>query len=224
MAGSPYLWRPTMGEWCMSVIKGRKPRRWVDPRLFLGAVLVVASVLGVVAVLVAGNRTELAYAASATIAPGQLITVDDLVAVEVALGASAEAYLSAETVPSDSFIVTQAVQSGELVPRSAIGDADSSRSSVIVEVSGGLPTELGPGSAVELWSSQETSPGTYGAPVLTSASAVVAKILPREGTLSSSQVDRVELLLPKSEIPALLAVISNDSRLALIPVYLEKGQ
>ncbi|PPF45888.1 hypothetical protein C5B85_04270 [Pseudoclavibacter sp. AY1F1] len=196
----------------------------MDPRLFLGALLVAASVLGVVGVLVTGNRMEIAYAASSTLAPGQLVTVDDLVAVEVALGTSREAYLGAETAPTGDFIVTQTVQAGELVPRSAIGNADSSRSSVIVEVSGGLPTELGSGSAVELWSSQETAPGTYGAPVLTSANAVVAKILPREGSLSSSQADRVELLLPKSEIPALLAVINNDSRLALIPVYLEKGQ
>ncbi|GAB3301921.1 hypothetical protein [Pseudoclavibacter terrae] len=208
----------------MSVSRARKPRRWVDPRLFLGVFLVIASVLGVVGVLVAGNRTEIAYAAASTIAPGQLITVDELVAVEVVLGSSIEAYVSTETVPNGEFLVTQAVQAGELLPKSALGDADSSRSSVVVEVSGGLPTELGAGSAVELWSSQESAPGTYGAPVLTSSNAIVAKILPREGALSASQADRVELLLPKAEIPALLAAISNDSRLALVPVFREKGQ
>ncbi|WP_424467362.1 hypothetical protein [Pseudoclavibacter helvolus] len=208
----------------MSVTKTRRPRRWVDPRLFLGAILVVASVLGVVGVLVIGNRTEIAYAAASTIAPGQKITLGDLVAVEVALGASADAYLTAETAPAGDFIVMQAVQSGELVPRSVLGDADASRSTVIVEVSGGLPTELGSGSAVELWSSQETTPGTYGAPVLTSAHAVVSKILPSEGSLSSMREERVELLVPKVEIPALLAVINNDSRLALIPVFTEQGQ
>lgn len=212
-----------MGERRMSAVKGRKPRRWVDPRLLLGALLVASSVLGVVAVLVVGNRTEVAYAASSTIAPGQLVTLGDLVALEVTLGSSAEAYLSAETAPAGEFIVTQAVQAGELVPRSAIGDADSSRSSVIIEITGGLPTELGAGSAVELWASQESSPGSYGAPVMASANAIVARILPREGTLSSSQVDRVELLLPKPEIPALLAVINNDARLALVPVFLEQG-
>lgn len=213
-----------MGERRMSKVKGRKPRRWVDPRLFLGALLVASSIVGVVAVLVVGNRTEVAYAASSTIAPGQLITVGDLVAVEVALGSSAAAYLSVETAPAGDFIVTQAVQSGELVPRSAIGDPDSSRSSVIIEIAGGLPAELGAGSAVELWSSLESSPGTYGAPALTSANAIVARILPQEGTLSSSQVDRVELLVPKPEVPALLAVINNDARLALIPIFLEKGR
>lgn len=208
----------------MSKVKGWKPRRWVDPRLFLGALLVASSIVGVVAVLVVGNRTEVAYAASSTIAPGQLITVGDLVAVEVALGSSAAAYLSVETAPAGDFIVTQAVQSGELVPRSAIGDPDSSRSSVIIEIAGGLPAELGAGSAVELWSSLESSPGTYGAPALTSANAIVARILPQEGTLSSSQIDRVELLVPKPEVPALLAVINNDARLALIPIFLEKGR
>lgn len=208
----------------MSVSKTRKPRRWVDPRLFIGVLLVAVSVLGVVGVLVLGNRTEVAYAASATIAPGQLVTVDDLVAVEVSLGSSTEAYLSVETVPAGEFLVTQAVQAGELVPRSAIGEADTTRSSVVVEISGGLPSELGAGSAVEIWSSQETAPGTYGAPVLTSANAVVSKILPKEGALSSSQADRVELLLPKSEIPGLLAVTNNDSRLALIPVFVDKEQ
>lgn len=205
----------------MTVTNARKPRRWVDPRVVIGVLLVAVSVLGVVGVLVVGNRTSLAYAAASTIAPGTVLTVDDLVAVEVGLGASAGAYLDVETAPQSEFVVTQAVQSGELVPRSLIGAADASRTSVVVEIAGGLPTELGAGGAVELWSSQETSPGTYGAPVLISASAVVAKILPQEGALSRSQADRVELLLPKSEIPTLLAVISNDARVALVPVFLE---
>ncbi|PPF80793.1 hypothetical protein C5E07_02475 [Pseudoclavibacter sp. RFBJ3] len=204
----------------MTVTKARKPRRWIDPRVVIGVLLVAVSVLGVVGVLVVGNRTSIAYAAASTIAPGAVLTVDDLVPVEVGLGASTGAYLGSETVPQGEFVVTQAVQSGELVPRSLIGVADPSRTSIIVEIAGGLPTELAAGAAVELWSSQESSPGTYGAPVLISASAVVAKILPREGALSRSQADRVELLLPKSEIPTLLAVISNDARVALVPVFL----
>ena len=59
---------------------------WKDPRLLVGILLVLASVVGVVSLVGAADQTTEAYAAREPIAVGETLTTDKLHRVKVRLG------------------------------------------------------------------------------------------------------------------------------------------
>src|SRR5690349_14457508 len=82
--------------------------RWRDVRLVVGVALVLASVvLGSWVVARADDRVPM-YAARAALVPGQRLTQDDLVRVDVQLGAQGQRYLSAgSALAPDRFVVRE---------------------------------------------------------------------------------------------------------------------
>ena len=109
----------------MNAVDAVRPARrapWTDVRFLLGILLIVASVAGVWFVVNAARQTAPVFAAADTIVVGQAITDADLRVVDVALGQSGAAYLDAQSLSSGS-VATRTIEAGELVPRSAVGDA-----------------------------------------------------------------------------------------------------
>lgn len=199
------------------VMRLRKPR-WKDPRLIVGIVLVVASVLMGALLVSRLSATTPVLVARSAIVPGQTIEASDFVVAEVRLGDHTERYAgSVEAVP-DGAVAMQAVQEGELLPLSAIGQAaDVTLRPVVIPVDATVAESVAPGATVELW---HTSPATdeseEASAVLLVPDAVVRRV--DEGSSLGMRSMSVEVLVPSDSVHEVLEVLSEDERLDVIGV------
>ena len=195
----------------------RRPR-WKDPRLIVGIILVLASVLMGALLVSRLSATTSVLVAKAPIVPGDTIDSADLVAVEMRLGDQTGSYAgSLEAVP-DGAVATRVVQAGELLPMSAIGQAaDVPLRPVVIPVDATVAESVAPGATVELW---HTAPageeGTEAKAVLLVPDAVVRRI--DEGSSLGMRSMSVEVLVPDDSLGAVLEVLSKDERLDVIGV------
>lgn len=202
--------------------KERGSRRlWLDPRLGIGIVLVVASVLGVGWVVAAADGGSSVYAATASISPGDRITESDLVEHDVRLGDSLGRYLDSDALPEEGLIATRAIGAGELVPRSSVGDSAGARvTSLVVSTGGELPRSVISGAVVELWAAEQVENGVFAAPTVLVSSATVVRLVEGDGIIADGAGTAVEVLIPRSRIARVLEAIANDDALSLVPSFL----
>ena len=131
-------------------------RRWRDPRLLAGVVLVVgATVLGARVVVEADDTVEY-WSVSHEVRAGETVDRDDLVVARVRLdGASADAYVRAsEELPGELGTLrwTDDLDRGSLVAHEAWATGGESRGHFPVSVQTGfLPADLGAGDVVDIW-------------------------------------------------------------------------
>ncbi|MFD2759150.1 CpaB family protein [Gulosibacter faecalis] len=192
-------------------------RRRIDPRLVIGIVLVLGSIAGVVGIVQAAAQTTTVYAVKSAVAAGDALSADALTPVEVSAATPTDLYLT--EVGDGDFIATRPIGAGELVPLTALGDADTSMAAVVVTIPGELPAGVTTGSTVELWSaSPGERMGTYSAPTVIVAEAQVVRVIESDDFVATSQVD-VELRIPDSEISTVMSATSNGARLQLVPLH-----
>ena len=133
---------------------------WRDPRLLVGLVLVAASTLAGARLLAASDDTVTVWATADTVRAGDDATDVELVPSRVRMedGATESSYLSAETRPSGVF--TRDLDAGELVPASAVSNAESDRADVALAVEAGdAPVDLTDGELVDVWSVPDLAAG-----------------------------------------------------------------
>jgi hypothetical protein len=211
------------------VPQARRLRRptWRDPRLGVGVLLVAASVaLGTWAVRDAAATVEV-YAARDALTPGDRVDQDALTVREVRLGDDEALYHRVADGVPDGAVVTRTVGAGELVPRSAVGEADAvDLSPVVVPLGLAVPADLGPGTAVDLWLAPPTPVAGAGQreaaapqPTLVAAELVVAEVAKDESVLSGSAGTSVELLVPRLDLPDVLSALSSDGQLVAVPTF-----
>ena len=109
-----------------------RPRRFRDPRLVIGLLLVAGSVLGVVGVVAAVDDGVEVYAASRLLTVGERVDAADLELRRVSLGPDSSTYLRGGQLPEGGVIVSRSIGSGELVPLAAVGDVRGASSTTIV--------------------------------------------------------------------------------------------
>lgn len=205
-------------------------RRFVpDARLLLGIGLVVASVIGVVSVVNAAAIRSTVFVAARTLGPGEPISPDDLLARQVALDDATGLYLLSDQIPAGGLVATAVVREGELVPRSSVGTAAGSEStSLVLQLTGEVSESVVAGALVDVWSSSngpdsiETDEpadpfGTFGAPVVLCADAVVIRVLESDGIVSGTDGRAVEVLVPRIRVARMLQAIADDDALAVVP-------
>ncbi|WP_245862625.1 hypothetical protein [Georgenia soli] len=208
--------------------QARRLRRptWRDPRLGVGILLVAASVaLGTWAVRDAAATVEV-YAARDALTPGDVVDTESLAVREVRLGDDEALYhLVADGLP-DGAVVTRTVGAGELVPRSAVGEAGAvDLRPVVVPLGLAVPADLGPGTVVDLWLSPPAPVGGIGQeaavpePTLVAAELVVAEVARDDSVLSGSTGTSVELLVPRLDLPDVLGALSSDGQLVAVPTF-----
>lgn len=196
----------------------RAPRRapWADARFLLGILLIVASVLGVWFVVSAARQTDAMLAASRTIVAGQIVSADDVRVVEVALGQAGTTYL-ADGALEPGVVATRTVARGELIPRTAVGDASASRTtSVVVRSAADVPAVVGPGSVVEVWAAPLVERGLYDPPRILVADATVARV-ERDESMMGGGAASVELSIPRADVATVLAAIADQSAVSVVP-------
>jgi hypothetical protein len=203
----------------MTAVDDARPRPrafWGDARFFLGILLVVASVAGVWFVVAASRQTVPAFAASRTIVPGEAISRDDVRLVDVSLGQIGEVYL-AEDALADGLVATRTIESGELVPRSAVGEASAVRTtSVVLRSAVDVPGSVGAGSTVEVWAAPLIERGSYDAPRILVADATVVSVT-RDDSMIGGGSATLEVVIPRADVAATLAAMADESALSIVP-------
>ncbi len=81
---------------------------------------------------------------------------------------------------------------------------------------GALPSGLGEGSTVDVWSAREVERGSYEPPAVLVANAEIAGIQEPEGMVDSGGVS-VELLIPREKVAALLEGLAAGDAIDLVP-------
>lgn len=125
--------------------------RWLDPRIIIGLLLVIASVVVGAKVLGADRQTTGVWSASRALAPGTVLAVGDLVNVEVNLGATAGAYVgSADDMTGR--ILDRVLSPGELLPVDAVAAAAPDQRLLTIGVApSDMPAGVTHGSVVDLY-------------------------------------------------------------------------
>jgi hypothetical protein len=142
---------------------------WRDPRLWVGLVIVAASVLVGAVVLGSSDDTVPVWAAADSLGSGQVLTGDDLAVRRVRFDDpdAASLYFGAdEQLPAD-LRLSRDVGAGELLPRAAVSPAaDRDLRQVPVSVAPDqVPAAVGVGDAVDVYVRPATRSGCQDSPV-----------------------------------------------------------
>lgn len=193
----------------------------LDPRLAIGIVLVVASIVGVVSLVAAADDSIEVYAAGSPLSPGDQVTSSDLIVTSVKLNESSEFYIVRGDLPDEGFIATRPISKGELIPASSLGShAGLSLTAVVVSPQGGLAETVASGASVDVWASAEGEDGGYGAPGVIISGATVVRLVEDDSLVSSARGSSLELLVPRSRVARLLEAMANGDVLSVIPANL----
>lgn len=195
---------------------------WKDPRLVVGALLVIGSVVAGALVVSRADDTLPAYVANHSLVPGETVDADDIRVVRVRLGDRTPGYLTATSeLPADR-VVLRAVLAGELVPVSAVGRRDQvDVQPVAVPLPAEVAEQLAPGTLVDVWvaaRARDAGGESYTRPRQVAAAAQVGRLLKRSGGLGGSSAVSVEVLLTDTLVPVVLDAVANEARVSLVAV------
>jgi hypothetical protein len=194
----------------------------LDPRLAIGIVLVVASIVGVVSLVVAADDSIEVYAAASPVTPGDRVTSGNLVVRSVKLNESSGLYIVRGDLPAEGFIATRPIGAGELVPVSSLGSHEGlSLTAVVISQQSGLPATVSSGASVDVWASAAGENRKFGAPVVIISGAIVVRLVEEDSLVSSARGGSLELLVPRSRVARVLEAIANGDALSVIPANLQ---
>ena len=199
------------------VMRLRRPR-WKDPRLIVGIVLVLASVLMGSLLISRLSETTPVLVARSPLVPGDPIRPESLSTVEIRLGEQVGAYVGSIDAIPDGAVTTRAVDAGELLPISALGQsADVPLRPVVIPVDSAVAESVVIGATVELWhTSPGPSQGDRASARMLVPDAVVRRI--DEGSSLGMRSMAVEVLVPAADLASVLEVLGEDGRLDVIGV------
>jgi hypothetical protein len=198
--------------------RGQRPA-WRDPRLWIGIVLVAASVVVGARVLAAADDTVQVWATTDDLGAGQRVGTDDLVVQRVRFADSdalAGYFTVDDELPAD-LELTRSVGEGELLPRAAVGTPDETG---LVEVPVAVepelvPPDIEPGDVVDVYVVAPISATADGraqqplpsGPALTAATVVDAPEL--ESSFGTSGKRQLVLGVDDAAAPAFFALLAR---------------
>lgn len=195
---------------------------WRDGRLVAGLVLVLLAMIGGASALAHFDSTVEMLQATRTLVPGQQLGAGDVKAVKVRMEGRHAGYLRADGgLPKGQLV--RAVQAGELLPTTAVGDATSLRQKTIaLPASTGQSAILVAGSVVDLYVSAKQTATTgvtdFEDPKLLISKVFVARISQAATGLGAGSADNsIQLQVPESQVPAVLAAVNKGAKIDLVP-------
>ncbi|WP_433586495.1 hypothetical protein [Microbacterium hydrocarbonoxydans] len=191
---------------------------WADIRFVIGIVLVALSIAGVWLLVSSAGRTTPVLQAGRTIVQGEALVSGDFQVVEVGLGQLTDDYLAPQDL-EPGMVAGRTLIEGELVPSSALSNAESRRTTtIVVESSTGIPAEVSAGTVVELWQAPPLEDGrSYDAPRILAGDVIVSSVVEEEGMLSTDATT-VEVVIDRADVAEVLAAITGGSVLSVVPV------
>lgn len=194
----------------------RKPS-WKDPRLFVGILLVLASVAAVVALVGNANKSIPVYMATSELAVGQSLSADSFSVVNVRLGdLDGKYYRPSDLLPTNA-VAVRMVPKGELVPVSSVGGTDGlNRKPVSVEVTEALPKELVAGTRVDVWVALPNDLNGYKEPVLMLPGVEVASLSSSQSGFGTGKNTQLMVLVTDAQMPSFLGAVANKAKVSVV--------
>lgn len=199
--------------------------RWLDLRMAGGVALLLASVVGVAAVVAGADHTTPVWVASRPLAAGVLVSADDVRVDHVHLGspATASTYLPA-AVPIVGSVVVRPVGADELIPAGAVaksGTAPARRLVTVAVQRFHFPTDLAAGDVVDVYlvpgAGSSALPSDVGAPRLVLSAVVVSSVDDSGSRFGGSTDVGVGLAVPPDDVTGLVGAAARGS-LTLVAV------
>lgn len=197
----------------------RRPK-WRDPRLGVGILLIAASVVLGAWVFAQADKTQPFYIAVEPIPVGTPITGAPMEVRSVQLMDSASHYLSSEVLEKLELVepvFTSAVQPGEFIPLSVLGEAtDLLLRPLSVTVT--HPNQVEVGDVVDLWVKEEEITGRESTdPVLIARALHVTGIETDESIFAASSGRVVHVLVAETDLESVLGALGSRSIITLVP-------
>jgi len=190
---------------------------WKDPRLLIGVLLVLASVVGVTSLVGGADHTTEVYAAKDAIAVGEKLTPDNVVRAKVRLGETEQHYVTVESGLPEGMVAVQRIGKNQLVPRESLGKVDAlNRKPVAVAIEESLPPQAVAGTRVDVWVALPDARNGFSEPKLLLPGAEIAQVTSGSTTLGSSRDTLVMVLVADSQMPALLGAQANQAKISVV--------
>ncbi|MDO5700717.1 MAG: hypothetical protein Q4P36_04510 [Bowdeniella nasicola] len=193
----------------------RARERWRDPRIAIGLILIVLSVVVATSVMRAMDHRVEVWAARTTLTPGTDLAGNVTTAkVHADLAAL---YLPAASDSSGS--VTRTVGAGELISRSAVtrDSAEHATRSIVLPLGTALPEHAERGTVVDVWFLPQAIPGKDAPePRIVAPGALIEHRHEPEG-IGVRAFGTVEVSVPEGEVPAVLAALAAKGLIAVVP-------
>ena len=183
-----------------------------NSRLAMGFGLLIISLLAATLIAKEANRTVLVWATKSDLAPGVLITSDDVMPVSALLPESAKNYLSASAQIIGGVVLRQ-ISAGDLIPAAAISSSSPSLNAKLIPLTVDLtdmPLGLGRGDVIDIYAIAKRD-SKITTPELLAANVSVSQVLER----NNSGVGSVLVILDSAQILPTLQLIS-DSRIVIV--------
>lgn len=194
----------------------KKPS-WKDPRLLVGILLVLASVVGVISLLGAADQTTEVFSAREPIAVGERLTADKLNRVKVRLGDVQQQYLAPESGLAEGLVAVQRIGKDQLLPRESLGRLDAlDRKPVAVTIDEALPGQAVAGSRVDVWVALPDTRNGFSQPTLLLPGAEIAEITTGSTALGSARSTVVMVLVRDEQMPKLLGAQANKAKISVV--------
>lgn len=190
---------------------------WLDTRLVLGVLLVLASVVLGARVLASADQSTSVWVTTRPLAAGTQIGEDDLEPGRARLFGEAASYLAGQKPVG--YLVLRSVGEGELLPAAALGRPGEQldyRAVAVPVTLGHLAPDLRSGQQVDVWVTPEADREAAAPPRLVLRAVTVLQR--PEDTVGESE-EAVVLQVPTALVPALLAAVAEGGiDLVRVPV------
>ncbi len=194
--------------------------RWRDPRLAVGLVLVLGSVVAGGRAIAAAEDTEPVYATTQALTPGDEIGAEQVRVVRVRIPEGTAPYLQADrTIPTGA-VALQGLGAGELIPLAAVGQTSAVPVQPVgIAIAQRLPSAVRKGSHVDIWAAEPDPDRSmhYLPPQRLVAGVQVAEIQESATSLGVSNAQTVQVLLDAQGVPTVLAALANDAVISVLP-------
>ncbi|MDP9997553.1 hypothetical protein [Pseudarthrobacter sulfonivorans] len=194
-----------------------KPPSWKDPRLLVGVLLVLASVVGVISLVGSADKTTEVYAARDSIAVGEKLTTDSVVKAKVRLGETEEHYVTVEAGLPEDMVAVQRIGRNQLLPKESLATVDAlDRKPVALTIDEPLPPQAVAGTRVDVWVAPPDARNGFSEPKLLLPGAEIAQVTAASTALGSSRNTVLMVLVEDSRMPAILGAQANQAKISVV--------
>ncbi|QOD02211.1 hypothetical protein [Pseudarthrobacter sp. BIM B-2242] len=194
-----------------------KPPSWKDPRLLVGVLLVLASVVGVISLVGSADKTTEVYAARDSIAVGEKLTTDSVVRAKVRLGETEEHYVTVEAGLPEDMVAVQRIGKNQLLPKESLATVDAlDRKPVALTIDEPLPPQAVAGTRVDVWVAPPDARNGFSEPKLLLSGAEIAQVTAASTALGSSRNTVLMVLVEDSQMPAILGAQANQAKISVV--------
>lgn len=185
---------------------------WLNPRLLLGVLLVLASMAVGARVLATADRTEQVLVTSRELAAGTVLRADDLRVARVRLGGQVDRYLSARAAPPVGYLLVRDVGPAELLPRAALRRSPSDLRYVTLPVANHhLPSVLRHGDLVDVYVTPKSSAVSATPRLVLRGAGVDSVDVAGAGRLGPGGEAAVQLAVSSAQVAPLVAAAQGGA-------------